>query len=227
MTIVGISGFSGSGKDTMADRLVSRHSFAKTSLATPLKEMAKIAFGFSDEQLYGPSEMREKTDKRHRFSGVCPHCHHPCIDYRSGPSSENDCRAGCVFWCNSCGEQYPEYITPRLALQTLGTEWGRTLCKDLWVTSTLNYIRNHSHASNNWVIPDVRFRNEVQGIQDAGGVVVRVKRGVSRFKHASEEEMNSIQDREFDLVLDNEGTMLEFMQRIDESVERLHYLAGP
>lgn len=38
MIIVGITGKAGAGKDTVADRLVARHSFKKMSFAAPLKE---------------------------------------------------------------------------------------------------------------------------------------------------------------------------------------------
>lgn len=73
------------------------------------------------------------------------------------------------FW----SERFGYEITPRLALQLMGTEAGRNVFhNDIWVISLLN----RSHGKD-VVVTDVRFQNEVKYIQDNGGVVVRVKRG--------------------------------------------------
>lgn len=51
--LIGIMGKKGHGKDTAADHLVQNHNFTKMAFATPLKEVCRHLFGFSDEQLYG------------------------------------------------------------------------------------------------------------------------------------------------------------------------------
>ncbi len=57
--------------------------------------------------------------------------------------------------------------TPRYAMQTLGTEWGRDLIADvLWVGTAIRRAMGHDT-----VMTDVRFPNEVAAIQEAGGVV--------------------------------------------------------
>jgi len=60
--IIGLSGKSGAGKDTVADMLVSKWGFSKFTVATPLKEACRIIFGFSEEQLYG--NLRNVVDPR-------------------------------------------------------------------------------------------------------------------------------------------------------------------
>lgn len=56
--------------------------------------------------------------------------------------------------------------TPRFAMQTLGTEWGRTLiADDLWVNTAIR--RSEVHQT---VITDVRFPNEMEAVVAAGGV---------------------------------------------------------
>jgi hypothetical protein len=63
--------------------------------------------------------------------------------------------------------------TPRYALQRLGTEWGRQQMADsFWVDIALEKAKQVQQA----VITDVRFPNEVQAIQDAGGRVIRIER---------------------------------------------------
>lgn len=61
--------------------------------------------------------------------------------------------------------------TPRHAMQTLGTEWGRKMIgEDLWV----RLWRASIESLDRVVVDDVRFANEAQAVRDAGGVVIRV-----------------------------------------------------
>lgn len=46
--IIGIVGKAGAGKDSIADRLVAKHSFRRDSLAAPLKRCVQDIFGISD-----------------------------------------------------------------------------------------------------------------------------------------------------------------------------------
>jgi hypothetical protein len=66
-------------------------------------------------------------------------------------------------------------LTPRLMLQLWGTEVCRTgFHDDIWIASLENKMRK---TSDNIVISDVRFPNEIKAIHNAGGIVVRIKRG--------------------------------------------------
>jgi len=51
--IIGITGRKFNGKDTIADHLIVEYGFVGMSFADPLKDMCAIAFGFTEEQLYG------------------------------------------------------------------------------------------------------------------------------------------------------------------------------
>tara|TARA_Y200000002_G_C22659251_1_gene654945 strand:+ start:515 stop:1081 length:567 start_codon:yes stop_codon:yes gene_type:complete len=51
--IIGIAGKKQSGKDTISDYLIDKYGFQKYGFADPIKDIAKIIFGFSEEQLYG------------------------------------------------------------------------------------------------------------------------------------------------------------------------------
>jgi len=68
-------------------------------------------------------------------------------------------------------------LTPRWILQY----WGTEVCRhgfhdDIWIASVENKMRK---TTDNIVISDVRFPNEIQAIHNAGGIVVRVTRGLS------------------------------------------------
>jgi hypothetical protein len=67
------------------------------------------------------------------------------------------------------------HLTPRWILQYWGTEVCRAgFHDDIWIASLENKMRK---TSDNIVISDVRFPNEIKAIHNAGGIVVRVKRG--------------------------------------------------
>ena len=53
MRIIALCGVKRSGKDTVADYLVARHAFKKVEIARPLKDVLRIMFDFTDEQLDG------------------------------------------------------------------------------------------------------------------------------------------------------------------------------
>lgn len=66
-------------------------------------------------------------------------------------------------------------ITPRWVLQY----WGTEVCRegfhpDIWVASLENKLRK---TTDNIVITDCRFLNELTAIKNAGGITLRVERG--------------------------------------------------
>lgn len=69
-------------------------------------------------------------------------------------------------------------LTPRLALQLIGTESLRdNFHQDLWFMTVQNRIRKN--PNQHVVISDVRFPNEIKFIQDQGGVLVKINRGAA------------------------------------------------
>jgi hypothetical protein len=104
-------------------------------------------------------------------------------------------------------------ITPRLAMQLLGTEYGQfTLTEKsptfaektgrcLWVKRCLIDAGN-----KNIVVSDVRFIHEADSIKNLGGVIIRVIRFgyESGSGHASETEVPLIKA---DFIVRNDGTL--------------------
>jgi hypothetical protein len=94
--------------------------------------------------------------------------------------------------------------TPRYAMQTLGTEWGRGLIHpDLWIMLARQRIVTAMAAGLNVVVDDVRFENEAAVIRDLGGYVVGLERGDGAGGHISEAGVAA------DLVYQNTGTEAE------------------
>jgi hypothetical protein len=67
------------------------------------------------------------------------------------------------------------HLTPRYVLQVWGTEVARrSFHDDIWIASLENKLRK---THDDVVISDCRFPNEILAIKQAGGIVIRVKRG--------------------------------------------------
>ena len=67
------------------------------------------------------------------------------------------------------------HLTPRWVLQYWGTEVCRNgFHNDIWVASVQNKLRK---ATDDIVITDCRFSNEVLAIKEVGGITIRVERG--------------------------------------------------
>lgn len=77
-----------------------------------------------------------------------------------------------TFWSKELGKN----LTPRYALQLMGTEVGRNIFhEDFWIIRLKKYINQNPNA--NYVITDCRFANEMRFISDMGGVLIEIQRG--------------------------------------------------
>jgi len=67
------------------------------------------------------------------------------------------------------------HLTPRHVLQVWGTEVARrSFHDDIWIAALENKLRK---TTDDVVISDCRFPNEIKSIRNAGGIVIRVVRG--------------------------------------------------
>lgn len=239
MNITGISGQAGSGKDTVANYLIEKHNFKKHALADPIKEFGESVFSFSKDQLWGPSEMRNEVDSRYLV------CDSPAWEeakqklQTEAPRYVNDiivrvnrrpfALQKLFEWFNWLRENHCP-LSPRVMLQTLGTEWGRSVDEDLWVSCLLMRSAKTIEAGAPGVaVSDVRFRNELQALRDVGGKLLRVLRpstdqnakdtGVTG--HKSEAEQKSFSSAEFDFVVVNDGTLDDLYQKVDDIANQI------
>jgi hypothetical protein len=211
--IVGVCGFQGSGKDTVADYLVNVHGFRRISFAGTLKDAVSAIFGWDRELLEGRTkesrDWREKVDK---------------------------------WWANKLNMPH---LTPRWVLQYWGTEVARKAFHDnIWIHSVEYKLAT---ISDNVVISDVRFPNEIKSIKDVGGMVIRTHRGPDpEWYHAAEivnkgptknlswASNKSFLDNykihvsetswigtNFDAILDNDGTIDDLYSQINQLLNPL------
>jgi dephospho-CoA kinase len=199
--LIGICGQAGSGKDTISD-LFESHGFTKIAFADPIKRSIMDWYGFSEEQVFGPSEFRNKLDKKVN-------------------------------------------LTPRFVLQTIGTEIARQIDELTWVNYAMRVVdillnnrcvhycqrRGVCHSIYTSprigvIISDVRFINEINNIKKHGGKVIKIVRDGSGLsgssgKHQSENEMLNIPNDCFDLVIDNNGTLMDLKKTVYDFVSNL------
>lgn len=127
------------------------------------------------------------------------------------------------FWSKETGKT----ITPRLILQLFGTDCMRNGYFDgIWVSLVKQKIIDN--PDTNWVIPDVRFPNEVKMIQNAQGEVWQVRRGdlpvwfidkrdngvEPTDVHASEWAWID-RDESFEQIIQNDGSLEELLKKIE------------
>ena len=155
--IIGVCGFIGSGKDTIADYLTNFHGYRRESFANSLKDAVSKVFGWDRTMLEGRTkqarEWREQVDP---------------------------------WWAERLN--MPN-LTPRWILQYWGTEVCRNgFHDDMWIAALENKLRN---SKDDIVISDCRFPNEIKSIKDAGGIVIRVKRGEEPSWYQDAVDMNA------------------------------------
>ena len=94
-------------------------------------------------------------------------------------------------------------MTAREVLQVVGTDFFRSIYKNVWVDSCLRQIKEDD--SELALISDVRFENEILAIQKAGGFVIGLKRNPSKKKdkHPSETAIEKCIDL-CDATIDNQ-----------------------
>jgi hypothetical protein len=67
--------------------------------------------------------------------------------------------------------------TPRHIMQTLGTDWGREAVEeDLWTNVCIERCRALTARGKSVVVDDMRFPNELRGMQSIGATLVRIFR---------------------------------------------------
>lgn len=95
--IIGLLGPAGAGKSSVAKYLAEKRGAQTYSLARPLKEIARRALQFSEEQLYGTQAQKEAIDPRYGFS---------CRTFLQKLGTEG-CRAvlGDDVWTRACLRQ--------------------------------------------------------------------------------------------------------------------------
>jgi len=102
-------------------------------------------------------------------------------------------------------------LSPRHAMQTLGTEWGRdAMHPDLWVTLWKRRAWQLMDRGVGVVVDDCRFANEAAAVRELGGLIVRIN---GRSQGLSAEHPSERIDLQPDVTILNDGDVRDLWQR--------------
>ena len=199
--VIGITGRKRSGKDTLAEHLVSK-GFIKLELARPLKEWLEKV-----NPILNPPK---------KFSTLLKYIYVAAVKKRVPRYLD------VVKYLDQdlVKDEFPEI---RRLLQITGTDLVRNYDKDFWVNIVANLIAS-GPVESNYVISDVRFDNEIARLSDISNnsqvmfLVIKVVRDSINLPdftstHSSE---NGVSDCLVDFTLYNNGTIDDMTQVLDK-----------
>lgn len=105
--------------------------------------------------------------------------------------------------------------TPRLAAQTLGTEWGRGMNDKLWTTICMRDASAFADRFGVAIVSDVRYVNEAEAVRGAGGAIVHLVRpGQERIAESDHSSEEVLPDELIDMTCQNDGPIISAVQRV-------------
>lgn len=244
-----LCGKSGSGKSTIAQIIADDSAFVEiVSLADPIKRFCGSTLYLTDKTLWGPAHARNVRDTapnrdedwwNYVFNDVAPVALSNLFRELEGVLTSQELDAAkkkadlqLNKWLTACKEDAEKNggLSPRFALQTFGTEFGRTIFgEDVWVRlawhTALKLLKGgyeYSYANGLYrsmigrcdrvVIPDGRFRNEILFFNERNATTWLIERpsngeAVGVKGHPSETEIDGMPYHFFDFIVQNSGTL--------------------
>lgn len=166
--IIGLTGFAGTGKDTVADLLVTHLGFRKLAFADALR--AEVSEGFQVDPVY----LSHPSTKQHAITALAmnraPQDFLAAVAMTIGKDGRDQ-----------LGHLSPAWLTaprsPRQILQWWGTEYRRKRDPRYWTRIVLERVATmHRNGTARFVLTDVRFENEADTVHAAGGLLWQVTR---------------------------------------------------
>jgi hypothetical protein len=217
--MIGFSGFAGVGKDECAKALILNHNGIQTGLADPAKRHVGELYGFTKDQLFGPSELRNQVDPELGFS-----CRTALQEYmefmqrlylktwiRKGVNTQ---KALAEFKMNPNGG----YCLPK----------GYDRANGIFTKNSPDQIPTKTPIVT--VFSDIRWPHDVEGITEAKmkkgslSIVVRIKRDSipePPYDHPSETRQLEVPDENFHYIIRNNSDLETLHDKANFIVETL------
>lgn len=225
VTIVGIKGFKGSGKDTVASMIsyILHDGIMKASYDTWLLyhknnfiENDEIIIHFADKLKDDISEFcgidRKLLDRQEIKENYY-------YNFKTGIVSTNikdiDCVINTVLEYDNLSTllllNNNVSIKIRALLQYYGTNVIRNhFWHEAFIRYTMNKAFDIKNSKGQCIIADARFEDECMAIKHYGGKIIRVDRRVNNDNHESEQ----IKISQDDYVIDNTGTLVGLFYKV-------------
>jgi hypothetical protein len=222
-TLIGVTGYKRSGKDTVARELCVNLDLVSDWFAGPVKAVSSLITGIP-EVLFSDDDYKEQPYDvdAHQMLTNCELGEKPLHDALS------------MVYCGLLPSAVVQLelsramkltvqtfldgpTTPRKAAQLIGTEWAREhvhpqiWVKHLFFNLAMDCVRYPDIQG--CIIPDVRFLNEADELLRLGGKILRVERpGVGLTdSHASEREVALIP---ISFLVSNSGSKEQLFDRV-------------
>jgi hypothetical protein len=247
MAIIGISGYSGSGKDTVGRIIQYLHCDFQEDVGVEVAIHPDNDWLLEEQSGW---EIKKWAGKLKEVASLLTGI--PVHKFEDQEFKKTVLGPEWTTWKTNDGKPPKEgdagigkFMTVRDFLQRLGTEGLRTgLHENTWVNALMadykseyEVIYDSQSTSNplpvkeptnelgqnpNWIITDTRFPNEAQAIKDAGGIVIRVDRpGITPVNaHPSETGLDNYQ---FDEYITNDGDIKKLTETVREILIRREY----
>ena len=203
--IIGLCGFQGAGKDTVADILVSKHQFIKISFGAALKDTLAILFTWDRNLLEGSTPesrlWRENTDE---------------------------------FWSDklSISNFTPRKALQMIGTDLFRKNFNSNIWVDIVENKIIQLVK--SNPNINIVLSDCRFLNEINMVKKfTNGLIIHVVRELPEWfeEHRSggDVDISSIHPSEiewmkypFDHIITNTGLVNNLEIKIIKLVNQVH-----
>lgn len=212
--LIGLTGRAGSGKNTVSkilEKQIERSGgpvVVEIAFAEPLKRFCKDVYDWTEDHVNG--HLKEVEDKR--YPRPVSYLRWYELPY------------GLLYKLLKKKEYLPRgphFLTPRYALQQLGTEWGRNCFSRTWITYAQRKWRGWLQHGYVVAVTDLRFLNEADAISEDSGWIWKIYRSTSSTAatHASETELAAI---EADVTIFNTSTIDALPKKIKDAYDYMY-----
>lgn len=192
MRVVGLTGYAGVGKSTVAEYLVEKHGFTRLSFAAPLKKMLRTLNPIVGSSLV----LHEGGPRSITLADV----------FARNDNSELQVKA------STYGDEY------RRLLQVLGTDCVRAVDESFWIRAAVAQMTDD--VAGRYVFDDVRFPNEadtIKGYSYAGLWKIDAPGIHAANGHASEQYTGNM--GEYVWIVNGHNQFERLYDQVDKAVE--------
>ena len=100
--------------------------------------------------------------------------------------------------------------------------WSRCVDNNMLINQAME--KEKFVGLSNMFIPDVRFENEFNYLKENGWTLVKINRNTIKTENVSEIELDKINDRQWDHVIDNNGNVANLYRQLDLVIAKKNYI---